>query len=118
MSMNHQIRLRSRPTGAPSPENFELAEAPMPAAGDGEVVRRTIYLSLDPYMRGRMSEAPSYAACVGLGEVMCGHTVSEVVESRDPNFRAGNLSKPDRAVAVRDLTNFYKSPLEFPVLVG
>src|SRR5258705_227752 len=91
MSMNHQIRLRSRPTGAPSPENFELAEAPLPAAGDGEVVRRTIYLSLDPYMRGRMSEAPSYAACVGLGEVMCGHTVSQVVESRDPNFRAGDL---------------------------
>ena len=91
MSMNRQIRLKSRPAGAPSSENFELAEAPMPAAGEGEVVRRTIYLSLDPYMRGRMSEAPSYAACVGLGEVMCGHTVSEVVESRDPNFRAGDL---------------------------
>jgi NADPH-dependent curcumin reductase CurA len=89
--MNRQIRLKSRPAGAPSSENFELAGAPLPPAGEGEVVRRTIYLSLDPYMRGRMSEAPSYAACVGLGEVMCGHTVSEVVESRDPNFRAGDL---------------------------
>jgi NADPH-dependent curcumin reductase CurA len=91
MSSNRQIRLQSRPAGTPTPENFELAEAPVPAAGDGDVVRRTIYLSLDPYMRGRMSDAPSYAACVGLGEPMCGHTVSQVVESRHPDFRAGDL---------------------------
>jgi NADPH-dependent curcumin reductase CurA len=91
MSINRQIRLKSRPAGTPTPENFELAGAPMPAAGDGEVVRRTIYLSLDPYMRGRMSDAPSYAACVELGGVMCGHTVSEVVESRSPDFRAGDI---------------------------
>jgi NADPH-dependent curcumin reductase CurA len=91
MSINRQIRLKSRPAGTPTPENFELAEAPMQAPGDGEVVRRTIYLSLDPYMRGRMSDAPSYAACVELGGVMCGHTVSEVVESRNPDFRAGDI---------------------------
>ena len=91
MSINRQIRLKSRPAGTPTAENFELAEAPMPRAGDGEVLRRTIYLSLDPYMRGRMSDAPSYAAPVELGDVMCGHTVSEVVESRNPDFRAGDI---------------------------
>jgi NADPH-dependent curcumin reductase len=91
MSINRQIRLKSRPAGTPTPGNFELAEAPIPAAGDGEVVRRTIYLSLDPYMRGRMSDAPSYAACVELGGVMCGHTVSQVVESHHPDFRAGDI---------------------------
>jgi len=91
MSTNRQIRLKSRPSAAPTPENFELAAAPVPAVADGDVLRRTIYLSLDPYMRGRMSDAPSYAASVGLGEVMVGHTVSQVVESRNPEFQAGDL---------------------------
>ena len=91
MSTNRQIRLKSRPSAAPTPENFELAAAPVPAVADGDVLRRTIYLSLDPYMRGRMSDAPSYAASVGLGEVMVGHTVSQVVESRNPEFQASDL---------------------------
>src|SRR6266498_4001863 len=91
MSMNRQIRLKSRPRGTPTVENFELAEAPIPGAKDGDVVRLTIYLSLDPYMRGRMSDAPSYAANLALGDVMCGHTVSQVVESRHPNFQTGDL---------------------------
>jgi NADPH-dependent curcumin reductase len=89
--MNHQIRLKSRPTGRPSVANFEPVDGPMPAPKDGEVLRRTIYLSLDPYMRGRMSDAPSYAAPVNLGEVMGGHTVSEVVESRYPDFKKGDI---------------------------
>src|SRR5690349_10051951 len=89
--MNRQIRLKSRPTGAPSVENFESVDAPMPAAGDGDVLRRTIYLSLDPYMRGRMSDAPSYSPPVPVGGVMCGHTVSRVVESRDPALHAGDI---------------------------
>src|SRR5262249_61038291 len=89
--MNHQIRLKSRPTGMPTPDNFETADAPMPAVGDGDVLRRTLYLSLDPYMRGRMSDAPSYSPPVNLGDVMCGHTVSEVVDSRDPAFKSGDL---------------------------
>ena len=89
--MNRQIRLKSRPAGMPTADNFETVEAPMPALQDGDVLRRTTYLSLDPYMRGRMSEGPSYAASVNLHEVMCGHTVSEVVESRHPDFRAGDI---------------------------
>jgi NADPH-dependent curcumin reductase CurA len=95
--MNRQIRLKSRPTGPPSPANFEAIDAPMPSlpdvagGGDGGVLRRTLWLSLDPYMRGRMSDAPSYAAPVPIGGTMCGHTVSEVVESQNPSFRPGDL---------------------------
>jgi NADPH-dependent curcumin reductase CurA len=90
-AMNRQIRLKSRPTGEPTAANFELVDAAVPVPKDGEVLRRTIYLSLDPYMRGRMSDAPSYAASVGVGDVMVGHTVSEVVESRNPAFSKGEL---------------------------
>jgi hypothetical protein len=89
--MNHQIRLKSRPTGEPTAANFEAAASPMPEPNDGEVLRRTIYLSLDPYMRGRMSDGPSYATPVQIGEVMGGHTVSEVVESRNPGFKKGDF---------------------------
>ncbi len=89
--MNRQIRLKSRPAGRPTADNFEIADGPVPAASEGGVLRRTIYLSLDPYMRGRMSDVASYAASVNLGDVMCGHTVSEVVESRHPDFRAGDI---------------------------
>src|SRR5215467_11997226 len=89
--MNRQIRLKSRPSGMPTPANFEAADAPMPKVRDGDVLRRTLFLSLDPYMRGRMSDAPSYAPPVAVGGIMCGHTVSQVVESRDPDLRAGDI---------------------------
>ncbi len=88
---NRQIRLKTRPAGMPTPGDFELTESPRPALGDGQVLRRTIYLSLDPYMRGRMSETRSYAAPVGLGAVMVGHTVGEVLESRHPSFKPGDI---------------------------
>jgi NADPH-dependent curcumin reductase CurA len=91
MPTNRQIRLKKRPVGMPGAEDFEVADAPLPGVADGEVLRRTIYLSLDPYMRGRMSDAASYAASVRLGDVMCGHTVSQVVESRHPGFRNGDI---------------------------
>ena len=89
--MNRQIRLKSRPEGMPSADNFEIVDAPMPPVSDGDVLRRTTYLSLDPYMRGRMSAGPSYAAPVNINDVMCGHTVSEVVESRNPGFQPGDV---------------------------
>jgi NADPH-dependent curcumin reductase len=89
--MNRQILLKSRPVGAPSAANFELVDTPVPPVGDGDVLRRTLFLSLDPYMRGRMSDAPSYAAPVEIGAPMCGHTVSEVVESRNPAFSPGDV---------------------------
>ena len=75
----------------PTPGDFDITEAPVAEVGDGQVLRRTIYLSLDPYMRGRMSDAPSYAASVPVGGVMVGSTVSEVVESRSSAFRKGDI---------------------------
>ena len=78
---NRRIVLASRPQGEPTPADFRLENLAIPVPGDGEVLLRNVYLSLDPYMRGRMSDAPSYAAPVALGEVMVGGTVSRVVSS-------------------------------------
>ena len=88
---NRRVLLRSRPVGEPKPTDFEIAEAPLPVAGEGEVLCRTIYLSLDPYMRGRMSDRKSYTASVEIGQPMVGGTVSEVVESRHPSFEVGDV---------------------------
>jgi len=89
--INRQIRLKKRPQGIPTPDAFEFTETPVSDVADGQVLRRTLYLSLDPYMRGRMSDEPSYAAPVAVGDVMCGHTVSQVIESRHPHFRPGDV---------------------------
>jgi NADPH-dependent curcumin reductase len=86
-----QVLLRRRPVGVPSVDDFEIVDVETPPVGDGDVLRRTIYLSLDPYMRGRMSDEPSYAASVGIGQPMVGHTVSQVIESRNPAFAAGDF---------------------------
>ena len=88
---NLQVTLRSRPQGWVRESDFALVESPLPPITDGEVLLKTLYLSLDPYMRGRMDDAKSYAASVNLGEVMVGGTVSEVVESRNPAFNAGDV---------------------------
>ena len=89
--VNHQVRLKMRPNGAPRTSNFETVDVPMPPAREGEVLRQTLFLSLDPYMRGRMSDAPSYAQPVPLGGVMCGHTVSRVIESSNPTFHSDDI---------------------------
>jgi NADPH-dependent curcumin reductase len=89
--MTRQVLLRRRPVGRPSPDDFEIVTVPLPSLADGDVLRRTIYLSLDPYMRGRMSDAPSYATPVALGQPMVGHTVSEVIESKNPGFTRGDI---------------------------
>lgn len=88
---NRQIVLASRPEGEPVPENFRLAEAPIPALQDGHVLLQTLFLSLDPYMRGRMSAAKSYAQPVEIGGVMEGGAVSRVVQSRHPGFEVGEI---------------------------
>jgi NADPH-dependent curcumin reductase len=88
---NRQVLLRRRPVGKPVTEDFEIVASPVPPVQDGEVLRRAIYLSLDPYMRGRMSEGPSYAPPVALGDVMGGQTVGEVLESRNPAFKPGDI---------------------------
>lgn len=88
---NRRIVLAARPKGEPSGEHLRLEEAPVPAPSDGQVLLRTLYLSLDPYMRGRMNAGPSYAAPVEVGDVMEGGTVSEVCESKAPGLRPGDV---------------------------
>jgi NADPH-dependent curcumin reductase CurA len=83
---NRQWVLASRPEGEPRPDTFRLVESDRPKPADGEVLLKTLWLSLDPYMRGRISAAKSYARGVEPGEVMVGGTVSEVVESKNPKF--------------------------------
>jgi NADPH-dependent curcumin reductase CurA len=88
--LNKQVLLASRPQGAVTEANFRFVEAPVGKPGPGEVLVRNEWLSLDPYMRGRMSDAKSYAKSTEIGEVMVGQTAGEVVESNDPNFKAGD----------------------------
>src|SRR5215471_3149578 len=89
--MNRRIVLASRPTGEPVPENFRLETVEVGTPLDSQVLLKTLYLSLDPYMRGRMSDRPSYAAPVEIGAVMVGGTVCEVVESRAEGFARGDV---------------------------
>lgn len=88
--MNKAIVLASRPHGWVKPDNFRLETQPMPSPKDGDVLVRNLWLSLDPYMRGRISDAKSYVPPVAIGGVMVGQTVGEVVESRHPGFKAGD----------------------------
>ncbi|PSB40075.1 NADP-dependent oxidoreductase [filamentous cyanobacterium Phorm 46] len=90
-SMNQQILLKSYPTGEPKESNFAVVETAIPEPGKGEILSSTIYLSLDPYMRGRMSDRASYTTPAKLGEVMVGSTVSQVVKSNNPQFSAGDF---------------------------
>ena len=90
-TMNRQIVLAARPEGLPKPSDFRLVEAPVPELAEGQFLVKTNYLSVDPYMRGRISEAKSYAEPVQIGEVMVGGTVGTVVESRHPGYRPGEV---------------------------
>jgi len=87
--MNRQVLLESRPEGAVSEANFRVVDAPLPRPGPGEVLVRNRWLSIDPYMRGRMSDARSYVPPAKLGEVMVGQTVGEVIESNDARIAPG-----------------------------
>ena len=87
---NRQILLVSRPEGAASVDNFRLVKVPLAPLEEGQVRVRNHFLSLDPYMRGRMSDSKSYAAPQPLDAVMIGGTAGEVVESRNPKFKAGD----------------------------
>lgn len=88
---SQQIQLAARPHGEPDDSCFKTAAVQLPDPAEGEVLLRTVYLSLDPYMRGRMSEAKSYAASLEIGDVMLGATVCEVLESRHPDVSVGDL---------------------------
>ena len=90
MTVNQQILLDNRPQGEAVESNFKLVQSTVPALADGEVLVRHHFMSLDPYMRGRMNDSKSYAQPQPLGEVMQGGTVGEVVESRHPKYQAGD----------------------------
>jgi hypothetical protein len=88
---NKQIILVSRPTGRPAMDNFSVVDAEVPQPKDGEVLVRTRYLSVDPYMRGRMSDRKSYVDPFTVNEVMNGGVVGEVIESRSDSFKPGDI---------------------------
>jgi NADPH:quinone reductase len=90
-AINKQITLAARPSGMPKPSDFKLIESPVPEPGAGEFVVRTLYVSVDPYMRGRMNDAKSYAPPVQIGEVMGAGAVGKVVASKNPQFQAGDV---------------------------
>ena len=90
-SVNRQILLANRPVGMPKASDFRLVESSIPTPAGGQVLCKTLYLSLDPYMRGRMSPSKSYAPPVEINEVMTGGTVGEVIESKDSEFYAGDI---------------------------
>src|SRR5437762_12570168 len=87
---NRRVVLASRPTGSVTEGNFQLEKLPIPKPADGEVLVKNLWLSLDPYMRGRMSDAKSYVKGVEIGELMVGQTVGEVLESRHPQLKVGD----------------------------
>ena len=109
---NRQWLLISRASGEPTPENFKLIEVEVPDLQDGEVLVRHHYLSLDPYMRGRMTDAKNYATLQPLNEVMIGGTVGEVAASKNPAFAVGDSSN---AVAMARLQNVVTQQVPPPV---
>jgi NADPH-dependent curcumin reductase CurA len=91
MTMVREVRLKSRPSGLPTADNFEMANIELPAPGPGEVQVRNLWMTVDPYMRGRMNDVKSYAPPFQLGRVMDGGAIGEVTVSNDPAFKAGDL---------------------------
>jgi NADPH:quinone reductase len=89
-TINRQFLLAARPVGMPKESDFRLVEAPIPALAEGQLLLRTKFLSIDPYMRGRMNGIRTYADPVDIGQLMVGGTVGEVLESRHPQLRAGD----------------------------
>ncbi len=90
-SIVRRFRLAARPTGLPKESDFQLEEAPLPAPKTGEVLVKTVYLSVDPYMRGRITGVRTYADPVHVGDVMVGGAVGQVIDSHEPNLQAGDF---------------------------
>lgn len=88
---NREILLASRPKGMPTSDNFQFAETDVPRLEDGHLLVRTLYISVDPYMRGRMNDVKSYVPPFQVGAVISGGAVGQVVESKNPNFAAGDI---------------------------
>ncbi len=104
-SLRRTIALRQRPKGLPHVDDFSMEESTIPEPGPGEVLTRTLWLSLDPYMRGRLSDRPSYAPPVEIGGMMTGETIGEVVASQDPRFTPGQIVQNPRGWASHLVTH-------------
>jgi NADPH-dependent curcumin reductase CurA len=102
--MRRSVVLRRRPSGEPRPDDFEIFEDVIPAPQAGEVLTRTLFLSIDPYMRGRLADRASYATPVQFGEVMTGESAGVVVSSGDPNFTQGDLVVGSRGWQTHSIT--------------
>lgn len=98
------VVLRRRPHGEPDPSDFEIREDAIPSPGPGEVVTRIIWLSIDPYMRGRLREEQTYAVAIQIGEVMTGETVGEVIASNHPGFAMGDIAVGSRGWQTHSVT--------------
>ena len=122
MLQNQQIILAERPRGMPDESHLRLQSAPMPEPDEGELLLKTIYLSLDPYMRGRMNDGPSYATPVNVGDVMGAGTISQVVQSRSDSFTEGDFVLSGsgwQAFAVAQERSVYKLDPELaPISTG
>jgi NADPH-dependent curcumin reductase CurA len=119
--VNRRVTLAARPVGEPKESDFALDDAEMPSPGPGEVLARVLWVSVDPYQRGRMSQTRSYARSLELGDVMTAQAVGEVVESRDPRFApgelvVGQLGWQEHAVARAGTLRRVPSALEPPTL--
>ena len=91
--VNRQFKLAARPVGMPKESDFQLVEASIPTLEDGQILLRTLFLSVDPYMRGRITGIRTYADPVDIGQVMVGGTVGQVVQSRNPKFQVGDIAE-------------------------
>src|SRR3954454_2482614 len=106
-----EVHLVARPEGWPKPEDFAVVEADLPGPRDGEVLVKNLFMSVDPYMRGRMNDVKSYVPPFRLNEAMTGGAVGEVVESRDPSLAEGDVVLHDhgwREHVVRPAASFHK----------
>src|ERR1041385_6710388 len=88
---NHEIRLKSRPVGLPTADNFEVAETPVPTPAAGQVLVRNSYITVDPYMRGRMVDRKSYVPPFAIGEALSGGAIGHVVTSNNDKFKPGDI---------------------------
>ena len=127
MTTSREIRLKSRPVGTPVADNFELATVDLPAPGAGEVQVRNHWMTVDPYMRGRMNDVKSYSPPFALGEAMQGGAVGEVIASNDPSLAVGDLVQSmygwreafnAPAAAVQKLDTFGLPPQAFLGVAG
>lgn len=127
MTTSREIRLKSRPVGTPVADNFELASVELPAPGAGEVQVRNHWMTVDPYMRGRMNDVKSYSPPFALGEAMQGGAVGEVIASNDPSLKVGDLVQSmygwreafnAPAAAVQKLDTFGLPPQAFLGVAG